>query len=80
LPMVKSLSQLHTAVTPLGLASSVVVGGNLVDVSPLSTIGALCVAAAAETDRRQLFNRLLVWGMAMSVVGGVLCWWLFGPR
>ena len=80
LPMVKNLAQLHPTVSPIGLASSVIVGGNLVDVSPLSTIGALCIAASLEADRRQLFNRLLAWGMGMSVVGAVLCWALFGPR
>ena len=38
------------------------VGGHLVDVSPLSTIGALCIAAAPSEDSRKLFNKLLAWG------------------
>jgi di/tricarboxylate transporter len=32
---------------PLALVSSMIVGGHLVDVSPLSTLGALCLAAAS---------------------------------
>jgi hypothetical protein len=50
----------------------------LVDVSPLSTIGALCIASvpAGEMSRR-LFNQLLAWGMSMTVVGAVICWILF---
>src|SRR5262249_905854 len=44
------------------LASAVVVGGNISDSSPLSTIGALCLAAAPAEDRKALFARLLGWG------------------
>ena len=55
------------------------VSASLVDLSSLSTVGALYMASAAEgTDMRRLFNALLVWGLAMSVVGAVLCWILFG--
>ena len=55
------------------------VGGNLVDSSPLSTVGALCIAAAGPTvDRRLLFNQLLIWGLSMAVVGAVLCYVVFG--
>jgi Na+/H+ antiporter NhaD/arsenite permease-like protein len=64
---------------PLAIASSILVGGHLVDVSPLSTIGSLCVTgAAASEDRRCLFNRLLAWGLSMAVVGAVLCYLAFG--
>ncbi len=62
----------------LGVASTMNVAGHLVDVSPLSTIGALCVASvpAGEMSRR-LFNQLLAWGMSMTVVGAAICWVLF---
>lgn len=53
--------------------------GHLVDVSPLSTLGALCLAAApAGTDGRRLFNQLMAWGLSMSVVGALVCWLVFG--
>jgi hypothetical protein len=55
------------------------VGASLVDLSSLSTVGALFMAGAAPgSDTRKLFNALLAWGLSMSVVGGVLCWGLFG--
>jgi hypothetical protein len=64
---------------PMALLSAMVVGGHLVDVSPLSTLGALCLAAAPHgTDSRALFNQLLAWGAAMSVIGALACWLLFG--
>jgi hypothetical protein len=54
------------------------VGGHLVDLSPLSTIGALCLAALpAAADARKVFNQLLAWGLSMTVVGAVICWVLF---
>ncbi len=64
---------------PVAIASSILIGGHLVDVSPLSTIGALCIAAApAGADRRLLFNRVLAWGLAMSVAGALGCQLVFG--
>lgn len=63
----------------MAIASSVNVGAHLVDVSPLSTLGALCIAnAAASVDRRSLFNKLMIWGLSMSVVGALVCWVFFG--
>lgn len=69
LPLVPSFVE-KLQVDPLMLASAVVVGGNVADASPLSTIGALCLAAAGgDTDeRRRLFSKLLTWGFAMPFV------------
>lgn len=64
---------------PLAVALSINVGSALVDVSPLSTLGALCVAAVSSVAAgRVLFNKLLAWGLAMTVVGAVLCQLLAG--
>jgi hypothetical protein len=57
------------------LSLAVLIGGNLVDMSPLSTIGALCVAAAPEgVDRRVLGNQLLAWGFALALLAAVGFW------
>jgi hypothetical protein len=53
------------------------IGGHLVDVSPLSTIGALCLAGAPVEEARPLFNRLLAWGLSMAIVGAVISYLLF---
>ena len=59
---------------PLALSLSINVGSSLVDVSPLSTLGALCVAAAENPLTAQaLFRRLLAWGLSMTLVGALLC-------
>ena len=60
---------------PLAVALSINVGASLVDVSPLSTLGALCLAAAVVDAReaQALFKRLMLWGIAMAAVGALLC-------
>ena len=76
LPMVPGLAQ-QLGADPVAIASSMNVGGHLVDVSPLSTIGALCLACAPIEDARALFNKLLAWGLSMSVIGALLCYLIF---
>ena len=78
LPTVPGLAQQLGGVEPLAIASSMNVGAHLVDVSALSTLGALCMAAApANVDTRKLFNQLMAWGLAMTVVGAFVCFLLF---
>jgi di/tricarboxylate transporter len=78
LPTVPSLAARLGGVNPLALAVSILIGGHLVDVSPLSTIGALCIAAAPATvERRVLFNKVLAWGLSMSVVAAIGCYVTF---
>jgi len=78
LPTVPELAQQLGGADPLAIASAMYVGGHLVDLSPLSTIGALCIAALPpEADAKKLFNQLLAWGLSMMVVGAVICWVLF---
>jgi di/tricarboxylate transporter len=74
LPTVPGLVQQVGGGNPLAVALSINVGASIVDVSPLSTLGALCVAAVADADTaRDLFRKLLIWGFSMAVVGAVLC-------
>lgn len=63
---------------PLALAASMNIGAHLVDISPLSTTGAMCIAGISNPeDVKPTYNKLLIWGMSMSVVGGILCWLVF---
>src|SRR6185436_4974280 len=57
LPTVPGLAA-RLGADPLSIAASMYVGGHLVDLSPLSTIGALCIAALPnEADAKKLFNQ-----------------------
>ena len=78
LPMAPELARHLGSVDPLKIAWSINVSASLVDLSSLSTVGALYIAGAAPgTDVKALFNRLLAWGLSMCLVGALLCWILF---
>jgi di/tricarboxylate transporter len=77
LPMVPGLAQQLGGADPVAIASSMNVGGHLVDVSPLSTIGALCLAGTHGEQSRDLFNKLLAWGLSMAIVGAIFCYAVF---
>jgi hypothetical protein len=79
LPTVPGLVRELGGGDPLAIALSIDVGASLVDVSPLSTLGALCVAAVAVEEAQALFRRLMVWGLSMTLVGALLCQLLAGP-
>jgi di/tricarboxylate transporter len=79
MPTIPGLIQKIGGGDAMAIASSVNVGAHLVDVSPLSTLGALCIAnAALSENRKSLFNKLMIWGLSMSVVGALVCWVFFG--
>lgn len=74
LPTVPGLIEALGGGNALEVALSINVGAALVDVSPISTLGALCIAALpVEDDPRRLFRQLLTWGLAMTVVGALFC-------
>ena len=77
LPTVPGLIERMGGGNPLAVATAMNVGSHLVDVSPLSTIGALCISGVSDpAAARALFHKLLIWGLAMSVVGALGCWLL----
>ncbi len=77
LPILPKLTQKLGGGDLVALANSVNVGAHLVDVSPLSTLGALCLANA-QGDTDTLYRQLLAWGLAMAVVGAIYCQVVFG--
>lgn len=79
IPLVPGLIAQLGGGSAAALVSSINVGSHLVDVSPLSTLGALCIANAPPTeDRDRLFRRLLYYGLSMCAVSALVCWLFFG--
>lgn len=57
----------------LQMALSVCIGAAVVDISPLSTLGALCVGTMGDEDEaRSLFHKLLLFGFAMTLIGAAI--------
>lgn len=74
LPSVPGLVQRLGGGDPLEIALSINVGAALVDVSPLSTLGALCIAALPTgQEPARLFRSLLLWGLSMTILGALFC-------
>jgi len=49
------------------------VGSHMVDVSPLSVLGAICLAALPpQVNKALLFRKLLLWGISMALAGALL--------
>jgi len=62
----------------MALISSIVVCGFVVDLSPLSTTGAVFIAnAGPRADKNRLFRNMLIWGLSMSVIGALVSWLAF---
>ncbi len=81
LPSVPSLLASLGGGNPLMVAFSINVGAHLVDISPLSPLGAMCLAYAPPgEDRAALFRRLMAAGWAMALAGSLLCQFIFGFR
>lgn len=79
LPMVPGFIETLGGGDPVSIISSINVGAHLVDSSPLSTLGAICIACAGEHENKtKLFRNLLIWGLSMSVVGAFACLLFFG--
>ena len=79
LPTVPGLVERLGGGNPLEVALSINVGAALVDVSPLSTLGALCIAALpAGHEPAKLFRSLLLWGLSMTVGGALFCQFFIG--
>jgi di/tricarboxylate transporter len=78
LSLIPQLTAKIPGVDPINIASSISISAHLVDVSPLSTVGALCLASVIDAkENRVLFNKMLIWGLSMTIVATVLCYIFF---
>jgi Na+/H+ antiporter NhaD/arsenite permease-like protein len=61
----------------VGVVSAISVSASAVDVSPMSTTGALLLANADAEDERAFFRALLLWAILMIAVVPALAWLVF---
>ena len=68
IPMANEIAKNPEMGTAMQLITAVIVGTNGVVISPLSTVGALCLAGAPEgVDRNKLYNQLILAAVCFSV-------------
>ncbi|MFC9351570.1 SLC13 family permease [Arthrobacter sp. NPDC057013] len=75
-PVVHSIA-MDPLLTPVGVITAIAISSSVVDVSPMSTSGALLMASAQPKDERMFFRALLLWAIAMIGVVPLLVWFLF---
>jgi Na+/H+ antiporter NhaD/arsenite permease-like protein len=63
--------------SPVGVITAVAISSSVVDVSPMSTSGALLMASAQPKDERMFFRALLLWAVAMIGIVPLLVWFVF---
>jgi Na+/H+ antiporter NhaD/arsenite permease-like protein len=61
----------------VGVVTALAISSSVVDVSPMSTSGALLMASAQPKDERLFFRALILYAIAMIVVVPVLVWFIF---
>lgn len=61
----------------VGMIIALALSSSIVDSSPFSTSGALCVANSPEDQRDFVYRRLLQWGMSMIIVAPITTWLVF---
>jgi di/tricarboxylate transporter len=75
IPLIPKLAAAVPDADPVRMLIAIDAGAHMVDVSPLSTLGALCLATFEDpAERARLFRSLLIWGLSMAAVGAGLAW------
>lgn len=75
-PIVSPIA-MDPALSPIGVVTAIAISSSVVDVSPMSTSGALLMASAQPKDERVFFRALLVWAIVMIGVVPLLAWLIF---
>jgi hypothetical protein len=57
--------------------TSIAISSAIVDISPLSTNGALLIANAQDVDERKFFRQLLAWAVGVVIFAPFLAWLVF---
>jgi hypothetical protein len=75
-PLVEPLA-INPAFSALGVVTAISIASSVVDVSPMSTSGALLMASAHPRDKAYFFRALLIYAIAMIAIVPLLVWLIF---
>ncbi len=65
------------AIGTTGVVVALAISATVVDSTPFSTVGALVVANAEDSERAHVYRGLLAWGAVMVVTAPLVTWLLF---
>ncbi|MDP8926773.1 MAG: SLC13 family permease [Actinomycetota bacterium] len=65
------------SLSAIGVVSAIAIASAIVDVSPLSTNGAILLANVRNVAERVFFRQLLLWAVFITAVGPPLAWLVF---
>jgi di/tricarboxylate transporter len=67
----------HGGLSAVGFVIALGVSATAVDATPFSSVGALTVANAPDSQQQQIFKGLLRWGLSMILVAPATAWVIF---
>lgn len=60
-----------------GMVVAIALSATVVDATPFSTVGALAVANASDSERTHVYRGLLAWGAVMVITAPIVTWLVF---
>jgi di/tricarboxylate transporter len=76
IPLAEPILQ-GSGLSAIGVITSSAISSAIVDISPLSTNGALLIANAQDVDERKFFRQLLAWAVGVVIFAPLLAWLVF---
>jgi di/tricarboxylate transporter len=76
IPLAQPILQ-GSGLSAIGVITAIAISSAIVDISPLSTNGALLIANAQDVDERKFFRQLLAWAVGVVIFAPFLAWLVF---
>lgn len=76
IPLAEPILQ-DSSLPAIGTITAIAISSAIVDISPLSTNGALLIANAQGIEERKFFRQLLLWAVGVTLLAPLIVWLLF---
>lgn len=76
IPLAEPILQ-DSGLSAIGTITAIAISSAIVDISPLSTNGALLIANVQGVEERRFFRQLLLWAVGVTLLAPLIVWLLF---
>ncbi len=76
IPLAEPILQ-DSTLPAIGTVTAIAISSAIVDISPLSTNGALLIANVQGVEERTFFRQLLLWAVGVTLLAPLICWLVF---